>query len=471
VVQLARLLKDPHDFLSSSRARYGSVFTLRLPGQKPTVVVSEPQAVRQLVSAGYEEVSRFTERLRLIFGDRSVAFLNDAPHRAAHRLMLPPFQGDRMRAYGTDMAEIANGVIRGWRDGETRVLLKDMQEITLNVILRCVFGITDARRLGEFARLLVDYLDMMLTPWVYGASLALSSGRVRDFLHGFGKRMQGGRRRPSRWPILSHADHAGAIDAILLEEIVQCRNLSDAERDKRRDILSLMVAARYEDGSPMSDESLRDQLFTLLVAGHESTATSICWALDCALRHPGTIEKMRDEAERVFPEGLHDDVDGGRVKQLTYIGAVIQESMRLYPVVPSISRTLKKDTDIAGWRLPAGTTVSPSIFLVHREPSLWENPSVFQPERFLAGKGAFYEFFPFGASVWRCIGAQFADYEMRVVLSRVVTQFDLTVDAARSYRPITRAVAIIPSDGVTVRVHRRRERSTDGYPVSSAARG
>src|SRR2546430_4696404 len=180
--------------------------------------------------------------------------------------MMPPFHGERMRAYGQDMATITDDIVDGWRDGDERVLHKELQEVTLRVILRSVFGITEGPRTVELGRLIVEYLDAVMTPWFYGATLILSGARVRDFLRSRGAHMlesEDGDRTPSRWPVQRVADRLGAIDAILFGEIARCRALSDEARAARADILALLVAARYDDGSALSDDELRDHLMTL----------------------------------------------------------------------------------------------------------------------------------------------------------------------------------------------------------------
>jgi cytochrome P450 len=304
----------------------------------------------------------------------------------------------------------------------------------------------------ELGRLIVEYLDGVLTPWFYGATLLLSGARVRDFLRARGRRMRELGRAPSRWPVQSVADRVGAIDAILFDEIARCRRLSVEGLAARQDILSQLVAARYDDGSAMSDAALRDHLMTLLIGGHETTATSLCWALYCALGKPGTIEKMRAEVDSVMGSGF----DAAQVKQLSFVGAVVNESMRLYPIAWGVPRQLKHEMTIAGRTLPAGTLCSASIFHTQRDPRVWEAPNEFRPERFLAGKASVYTFFPFGAGVWRCLGAQFAEYEMRVVLARIVQTLDLSLAPEAPIQPLMRGFTIAPSEHLPVRVYRRR---------------
>jgi cytochrome P450 len=444
---------DPYGFYERCHARYGDVFTIRLPGQPPAVVVCEPESVRSIVTGGYADLTRFAEGIRFILGDHAVIFLQDEAHKETRKLMIPPFHGERMRAYGADMTRATDQVIASFRDGERRLFHRDMQDVTLRVILRCVFGITDERRLDELGQHIVAYLDEMMTPWFYGATLVLSGRRVRELLRSRGEAVRRGRRGPSRLPLQAVADRLGAVDAILFDEIARCRRLSGEERAARADILSMLVSARFEDGSALADEALRDHLMTLLIGGHETTATTLAWVLDAALRHPGTLERMRAEVLDVMGSGF----DPERVKQLAYVGAVVSETMRLHPIAAMVSRQLKREVRIAGHLLPAGTVVSPCMYLVQRDARSWQDPTAFRPERFLVGKPSIYEFFPFGAGVWRCLGAHFAEYEMRVVLARLVAQADFEPDAAARVRPMQRGFTVSPSEGLPVRVRLRRE--------------
>jgi cytochrome P450 len=454
IVQLAHMAMDPYGSLEGYRARYGDMFTLRWPGQPPMVLVSEPTAVRQLVTGGYDDFLRFADGVSFLIGDHSVILQDGEPHKETRKLMMPPFHGERMRVYGADMAAITDQTLAQWPDGETRSFHKEVQDITLKVILRCVFGVTEEQRLGHLERLFLEYVDAMMSPWFYAATLVISGRRVRDLMRARGAHMRHHPDRPpSRLPFQSVADRLGAIDAMLLDEIARCRRLSDAERSARSDVLSLLVTARYADGSSMSDEALRDHLVTLLIGGHETTATSLAWAVHCALGHPGTLERMRAEVDSVMGDGF----DSARIKQLSYISAVASESMRLYPIATGVGRKLKRDLPLAGWTLPAGIIVSPSIYLTQRDPRVWEDPTAFRPERFLSGKASVYEFFPFGAGVWKCLGAQFAEYEMRVVLARLVAQLEVERAPGPATKPVQRGFTVAPSEGLPVRVRRRRQ--------------
>lgn len=451
-VQMAQLASNPHGFLTQLQAKYGEIFTLRLPGQPPMVIVSAPDDVRTLTTAGYGELTRAADGIRFILGDHAVILQQNTLHKETRKLLVPPFLGERMRAYGADMTRIADATLATWRDGDVRLLHHEVQKIALDVILCCVFGITEATRLEKLGRYIVEYLNAMMTPWMYGATLLLSGARVRDFLRARGRHMRAG-DTPSSWPVQSIADRLGAIDAILFDEIAAARRLPQAQLAARSDILALLVAARYDDGQALPDDVLRDHLMTLLVGGHETTATALTWAVDCALRHPGTLERMRAEAVDV----LGDDatLDAARVKQLAFIGAVINESMRLYPIAWTVPRALVVPTTLVGYALPAGTMVAPSIFQTQRDARHWPEPNAFRPERFLDGKPSVYQFFPFGAGVWRCLGAQFAEYEMRVVLARIVASVDLALAGDAPTRPVMRGLTIAPDNGLPVRIRRR----------------
>jgi cytochrome P450 len=452
LAQLVEMSRDPYGFLARCHARFGDAFTIRQIGLEPTVVICDPEVVKQLVSGGYDDFSRVADALRFLLGDHSVIFQQDAPHRETRRLMVPPLLGERMRAYGADMARFTDRAVAAFKGGE-RTLHKDFQDITLSVIVRSVFGLEDEQRAAELKTLFIEYLDALLTPWFYGATLILSGARVREFLRARGEPVRRGVARISRWPLKRVADRLGAIDRILFEEIARCRRLEPAALARRADILSLLAAARFDDGSAMSDEVLRDHLVTLLIGGHETTATSLSWAIACALGKPGTLERMRAEADTVMSSGF----DPARVKQLTFIGAVVNESMRLYPIATAVSRRLKQPLTVAGHTLAPGTVVQPSIYLTQRDARVWDRPTEFLPERFLDGKPSMYAFFPFGAGVWRCAGAQFAEYEMRVVLARVVQQLDLGRAAGADPRPVQRGFTVAPSEGLRVRVSHRAQ--------------
>jgi cytochrome P450 len=296
---------------------------------------------------------------------------------------------------------------------------------------------SDQLRIQTMGKYILEFLDGMEDPMLFAATLAFGFRRVRDFVRaGIG---QNG-FRPRRVQRIS--DRLGAIEEMFSYEIQRRR------KQPGDDILSLLVGIRFDDGAAMSDEELRDNLLLLLLAAYETTAATLGWATYCLLRHPQALAQLRAELRTVMPNGF----DPSRVKELVYTGAVLNETMRLYPITTLVSRQLKHDTELAGHKLPAGTVVAPCIYLVQRDPRLWPQPTEFRPERFLVGKAPAYQFLPFGAGVWRCIGAQFAEYEMRVILARLVAQVDLELLDEQRIRPVHRGIIVVPSDGLPVRV-------------------
>jgi cytochrome P450 len=440
LIQAARFVMNPHGFIERCHERYGDIFTLRLSGRPPAVVVSQPEAVRWLVTAGYDATERFAEEARYLLGDRALLLQQDEAHRQARKGMHAPFHGERMRAYGLEMAAVADERIRGWRVGQQFALTREMEKISLDVILRCVFGISEEPRIRKMAALILEYLEAMLSPLMFGATLVVGGRRVRDFVRAGIGRARG--FRPRRIHRISQV--LGAIEQILTEEIGRRR------RHPGSDILSLLVGIRFDDGSTMSDETLRDHLFMLLLAAYETTAATLAWTVYCLQRHPATLVRLRAELDTVMGDGF----DPSRVKELAYMSAVLNEAMRLCPIATLVSRQLKKETELAGHRLPAGTIVSPCIYLAQRDPRTWVAPTQFRPERFIGGRASVYHFFPFGAGMWRCVGAQFAEYEMRVVLARLVAQVDLELVDEQRVRPVQHGIIVAPSDGLPVRVRR-----------------
>jgi cytochrome P450 len=339
---------------------------------------------------------------------------------AQRRLLLPPFHGERMQAYADVMHEAAERELAKLPLGSPVPLLPATQAMTLEVIMRAVFGVTDAGRL--------DHLRTCLRRLV-----ASSTSPLR--LVQFALRSARGNPEAPR----GMREHLEAADAALLREIRATRE--DPAVAEREDILALLVRARHEDGSPMDDGELRDELTTLLLAGHETTATALAWALERLLRHPTAMERLRAELEAGEEE---------------YLDAVIKETLRLRPVVPIVVRRLTRPLELGGYRLEAGTMVAPSIYLVHRRPDVYPDPHSFRPERFLETPPGTYTWIPFGGGVRRCLGASFATFEMKVVLRAIVLGTRLRSHGGGDERVRRRAVIFSPARGAQVVLEERR---------------
>jgi cytochrome P450 len=327
--------------------------------------------------------------------------------------MLPPFHGERMRRYGDLMTEVAAREVETWPIGESFPLWPRMQSLTLEVIMRAVFGVGEGRRLEQLREALRRMLD-----WGFDMRRLAVVGAL-----GVNKVERLGLLRPVMDP----------VDELLLAEIRQRRE--DFDVGERDDIMSMLVAARHEDGSPMSDAEIRDELLTLLVAGHETTATALAWALERLVRHPEKLDRLREEVAA----GGHE-----------YMDAVVKETLRLRPVLAIVARRLTEPAEVAGHLLPAGCAVTPCIYLVHHRPDVYPEPRRFRPERFLEQPAGTYTWIPFGGGVRRCLGASFALFEMKTVLAAVVSSRRLRPARPESERITRRAITLTPSRGAEV---------------------
>ena len=433
LVQFLHSAFRPTAFLEECSRRFGDPFTLRIPGRPPLVMFSDPEAIREIFTGDPERLcaGQANDLLAPMLGQHSLLLLDGARHLRERRLMLPPFHGERMQAYGRVMREIADRSIDAWPVGRPFPIHERMQAITLDVILRTVFGLDEGvqlDRLRERLRRLMAFVSgtlgvLLLIPWLQ-----------RDL----GPLTPGGR----------FARLAGEIDTILFAEIARLRSEGVAGRE---DILSMLIAARDEDGQPMSDQELRDEMVTLLLAGHETTATSLAWAFHRLLGRPDVLGKLRAELGAVAGDG---PLEPEHVARLEYLDAVVKETARLNPVVPNVGRRLQAPMRIGGHDLPAGVVASPCIYLTHRRPDLWPDPARFDPERFVGARPNPYAFFPFGGGVRRCLGAAFATYEMKVVLAEVLARVELRAAPGYRVRTVRRTVTLAPSGGMPVVVER-----------------
>ncbi len=391
LMQTAIFSRRAQWMLSRCAARFGETFTLRLVHEGTWLVLSNPDHVKQ-VFTGDPRIFHAGEGNRIlvsVLGENSVLLLDGDAHLQQRKLLLGPFHGARMQRYGELMTEIAAAEIARWPLGSPYRVRPRMQALTLEIILRAVFGLQQGERLEALRvelRRLLDALTSQLMPVIL---VAMGPERVGGFA-----------------PFRRLLDR---VDRLLYAEIAARRAASDLEG--RSDILSLLLGARTEPGGePMTDQELRDELITLLVAGHETTANALAWAVERLARHPDKLERLTEEVSAGGSE---------------YLEAVITETLRLRPVISLVARRLTQPVEIGGWLAPAGVTLVPSIFLVHRRPDVYPDPEAFRPERFLAQPPGTYTWLPFGGGVRRCLGAAFAQFEMRVVLAELVRRRQL----------------------------------------------
>ena len=395
--------------LDQGRARFGPMFSIKIAYEGDWVVLADPELVKQVFTGDPKifHAGEGNQILRPILGDNSVLVLDEKPHISQRKLLLPPFHGERMQAYGEKMAEIAAREIESWPTGVPYKLRPRMQAITLEIIIETVFGVHDGERMEPLREALRDFLDLTTNPRLLMPVLLVGPDRV--------KMIPAFRRRVER------------VDALIAREIGERRAAEDLA--EREDVLSLMLQARHEDGSPMSDTEIRDELLTLLVAGHETTATALAWAMERLTRHPEKLERLRSEV-----------LDG----EDAYLTATIQETLRLRPVISIVVRRLTEAVELGGYELPAGAGVTPSIHLIHRDPGIYPDPDRFLPERFLDNPPGTYTWIPFGGGVRRCLGAAFAQFEMAVVLRELVRRHQIAPANPASERNYRRAITETP---------------------------
>src|SRR3954471_8021486 len=411
----SRWWRKPLQTLDYCQARYGDMFTYRLPYEGRWVFVSDPEAIKQVFTGDPRLLHAGEANIVLlpVLGEHSVLLLDEPEHMAQRKLMLPPFHGKRMQAYERIMSEAAREEIERWPTDRPVEMRPRMQAVTLEVILRTVFGVEEGERLTQLRDELRNALGI------------LSDQRRAVFL------LLLGPRRIRRFPPFRRMIEG--VDRLLYPVIEARRSAPDlAGRD---DILSLLLQARHEDGRPMSDSELRDELMTLLVAGHETTANALAWALERLVRHPDKLRRLTEEAEAGEDE---------------YADAVVKETLRLRPVLPIVVRKLQEPMELGGRLLPAGVSITPCIYLMHRRADIYRDPHRFRPERFLEHPAGTYTWIPFGGGVRRCLGASFAQFEMKTVLATLVTRLQLRPVDERPERVGRRAITLVPNRGAEV---------------------
>ncbi|GAA5141375.1 cytochrome P450 [Nocardioides marinquilinus] len=416
--QTVALLRFRHWFHPWLHRTYGDVFTVRLmPGGRPLVMVTRPEHAKE-VFAGDPDVfhaGKGNAILGPVMGRHSLLLQDSVEHQRARRLLMPAFNGQALKEYAGLVRELAAAEVDSWGDRSGFASLDRMNALTLEVILRVVFGVTDERRLAELrprVNATVDVPPIVLLAWGY------------PWLQRFGI-----------WR--RTVENQYALDRLMFAEIRERRAAPDL--GERTDVLSRLLRAGVDDGDePLTDVELRDQLVTLLLAGHETTATALAWALHELGRHPD----LHARTVRAAEEG--DDA---------WLEAVLKESMRLHPVIPLVVRTLMRPARIAGHDLPAGATVGPSIVVSHQRDEAFPDPWTFRPERFLGQNPAPNTWIPFGGGVRRCIGAGFATMEGVAVLREVFTRVDVHTDGRDE--PRVRNITSVPRFGARITVRRR----------------
>lgn len=418
IVQIARWVAHPLKLLDECKLRYGSVFSLNAPREGRFVIVSDPELVKHVFKAPTDVLLAGVGNATLLeplFGKASLLTLDGDEHLRQRRLLLPAFHGERMQLYAREMREITEASIDSWPIGTPFALHPYMQSITLDVILKTVFGL-GADRSTKLRAALVELLDVATNPWLlFPGILGLD---------------------PFKYPWLKLTKLKRSVDDELYAIITEARS-SGAGGD---DVLAMMLSARDAAGQGMTDVEVRDQLVTLLLAGHETTATSLAWTFDRLLSNPDVLARLRTE------------MAAGRDE---YLDAVIRETLRVRPIVPLVGRYVAQPYQLGRWLLPVGTRVAPSIYLLGLRPDAYPEPERFLPERWLGVKPDPYTWIPFGGGTRRCIGMAFAQFEMRVVLQTIVPRMRLSLVGGEA-KAVRRGITLAPAGGTRVVATRTR---------------
>jgi cytochrome P450 len=444
LIQTLRWSFDPLPFLDQCHERYGSTFTMRLAMLGDFVMVTDPAHIKQVFTADAAtlEAGRVNRIIEALVGPTSILVLDQDAHLRQRRLLLPPFHGERMHAYANIMRGITEASLERWPVAEPFSVHPFVQSITLDVILRAVFGLAEGAAMRELAEMLVELFTPPppLLAFLPIARLDVPLSPYRKFL-----------RLRER------------TDQKLYALIAERRQVPDLA--ERSDILSLMLAARDDRGRPMSDVELRDELVTMIAAGHETTATTLAWALGQILAAPAVHARLREEAQAVLDD---QPLDAERLGRLEYTEAVVKETLRLRPIVPIVARHVSAPFTVGGHELPVGSNVAPCIYLTHRRPDLYPEPERFMPERFLGKKPDPYEWLPFGGGLRRCLGMAFALFEAKIVLATVMARADLRMAQATPIQTVRRGITLAPAHGTRVVLSGRASRARTAQPATSA---
>ena len=430
--QLINWIVRPYDYLDECARKYGDSFTMHLFGFDNLVFLSNPKAIKDIFADNGTrfEVGRGQRILQPLVGDHSLLVLDGARHQRERKMLMPPFHGSKVKSYADAICDITTAISSRWPSGEHITCGELMPDITLEVILQTVFGLGEGDRYQQLKSLLISLLDLTGSPT--GSSLLF----FRWFQKDLGPWSPWGKFVRKRQQVY----------ALLQSEIEDRRSqkLVDSQQADGNDILSLMLLARDENGQPMTDEELKDELITMLVAGHETTSAALCWAMYWIHKLPQVKEKLMAELN-----SIGDRIAPLAIASLPYLTAVASETLRLYPIAPiAAPRISKAAVTIAGHTFPPNTFLTPAIYSVHHREDLYPDSKTFNPERFLERQFTAYEFLPFGGGNRRCIGYALAKLELNLVLATLLTQHTFRLATDETVTPRRRGVVLATSNGV-----------------------
>ena len=436
IVLVLQSLIDSFGLLEKKQQKYGDIFYVPESSMFPSCVIfSDPQAIEKVFTADpsvFDIGAEPSAPVRAFLGDNSFSVIQGAKHQNQRKLLMPPFHGNRIKSYGQSMIEITNEVISKWQVGQTVSIHESTTEIALRIILRTIFGLDEGEKYDRLREILLDWLEIFTSTW---STMFL-------FIPGLQKDLG------SFTPWAKFVRQKQIILEILQTEIDRRRADPDTLGE---DILSLLLTASDESGQKMNDDEVRDQLVTILYAGHESTASTLAWAFYWIYSLPEVRGKLKAELDT-----LDKNADLITINKLPYLNAVISETLRMNPVEAIVGRQLKEPFELGGYEFPPGTSLFPSIYLTHQREDLYPEPKKFKPERFLERQFSRYEFIPFGGGHRRCLGDAFAVFEMKLILATILSQVELELRARRPPKSVRRGLTFTISEAVKMKVKANR---------------
>ncbi|OUL19622.1 cytochrome P450 [Nostoc sp. RF31YmG] len=448
ILQRLQWVADPIGYMEKAAQQYPDIFTtVLLSSQDPWVFVNHPQAIQEILINDRKKFAALSTKnkiLQPLIGDYSVIMLDGDRHKRRRQMVMPSFHGDRMRSYGQIISKITEKVLSQLPTNQPFSARTVMQDISLQVILEAVFGLYQGERCQQLKHLMALMSDLFRSPLT-------SSFLFFPFLQ----------QDLGAWsPWGKFVRDREQMDKLLYAEIAERR---EKPNPNGIDILSLLMSARDEEGEPMTDKELRDELMTLLFAGHETTATAMAWALYWTHRQPEVREKLLRELDT-----LGDNPDPMSIFRLPYLTAVCNETLRIYPVAMlTFARVVQEPVELLGYLLEPETTVVGCMYLVHQRKDLYPEPKQFKPERFLERQFSAYEFIPFGGGSRRCIGEALAQFEMKLVLAKILSGYDLALVDNQPEQPKRRGVTLAPANGVKMVITGRRARQESQLTMAS----
>jgi unspecific monooxygenase len=441
LVQMVQWMTDPIGYMETAAQRYGDIFTTQMGWSLgPQVFVSNPQAIRQIFTGELKQFSPFNELFKNyakpFFGEHSLLRMEGQSYRRQRQLLMPSFHGDRMQAYGAQICSITEGVMSQLAQNKPFKAHDAMLDISVEVIFQVVLGLQSGERSYKLKQLIIWWLNVMNSPVGIASQLLPFLQKDLGVL--------------TSWRNFQNLTKE--LKELLYSEI---RERRQQNIPSGTDILTLLISAKDSENVGMTDEELYDELLTLLVAGYETTTTAMAWMLYWVHSHPEIYNKLLEELDT-----LGDFPDPMAISRLPYLTAVCSETLRIYPLLTlSFPQLVREPVELMGYPLAPGTTVVPCIYLTHHRQDLYPEPDRFKPERFLERQFSPYEYFPFGGGIRRCVGAELAQFEMKLVLATILLRYQLALSDNQIVRPQSQlSVVLAPAGGVKMVLQCERPR-------------